>query len=119
MVATKVDPAEMAVSAVDKYALPIVPHELTGGVDCCGCLIVHERGAEADLTCNECGAIVRTVPLAQVEQELPRMAMSGGICSSKCQHCGALQTFPALIRLRHSSVANAARETELRLASSS
>jgi hypothetical protein len=34
------------------------------------------------------------VPLAQVEQELLRMAVSGGICSTKCQHCGALQTFP-------------------------
>src|ERR1019366_8765868 len=38
----RVDPAELAVAKVDKYALPIVPHELVGGVDCCGCLIVHD-----------------------------------------------------------------------------
>lgn len=35
-------------------------------VDCCGCLVVQVRGDEADITCNECGAVVRTVPPAGV-----------------------------------------------------
>jgi hypothetical protein len=90
----KVDPSELATSVGDKFALPIVPHELVGGEDCCGCLIVVERDGQADLTCNECSAVVRTVPIADVERQLLQIAMSGGIASARCQHCGALQTFP-------------------------
>jgi hypothetical protein len=30
-------------------------------VDCGGCLFVRERGDKADIVCNECGAVVRTV----------------------------------------------------------
>jgi hypothetical protein len=48
----------------------------------------------ADLRCNECGAVIRTVPAADIEQELVRLAMAGGACGARCSHCGALQTFP-------------------------
>ena len=40
--------------------LPIIPHEVATGTDCCGCLIVRVRGDQADITCNECGAVIRT-----------------------------------------------------------
>jgi hypothetical protein len=63
----RVDPAELVPSTDDKWALPIVPHEFVGGVDCCGCLIVGEREGQADLTCNECGAVVSTVPRHEVD----------------------------------------------------
>jgi hypothetical protein len=36
---------------------PIIPHE-SAGVDCLGCLIVNVRGNDAELVCNECGAVV-------------------------------------------------------------
>jgi hypothetical protein len=41
-------------------------------VDCCGCLIVVERGDQADLTCNECGAVIRTVPTDKARQPSQR-----------------------------------------------
>ena len=40
--------------------LPIIPHE-SAGVDCCGCIVVVVRGNDAELMCDECGAIVGVV----------------------------------------------------------
>jgi len=42
--------------------LPIIPHEDIADVGCCGCLMVRVRGGEADILCNECGAVIRTQP---------------------------------------------------------
>lgn len=76
---------------------PIIPHESVEKVDCCGCLFVHVRGNEADITCNECGAVIRTV-LAQgaaaVMEALMMQVAAGAISSARCPHCGALNTFP-------------------------
>lgn len=44
-------------------AFPIIPHE-SAGVDCCGCVIVAVRGGDAELRCNECGAVVGVVNVA-------------------------------------------------------
>ena len=73
--------------------LPVVPHESIAGADCCGCLIVVERGDQADILCNECDALVATVPAADVEATLLAMAMSQGVCSAACPHCGAHHVF--------------------------
>ena len=35
---------------------PIIPHE-SSGADCCGCIVVRVRGKDAELQCNECGAV--------------------------------------------------------------
>jgi len=48
--------------------LPIVPHSDVGDPECCGCLTTVERGDQIDIICNECGALVRTVPTAEVVQ---------------------------------------------------
>ena len=75
--------------------LPIVPHSGLPGADpeCCGCLIVKESGAIADLVCNECGAVIGTVPTDEAPQTLMLMAMGQGMCSARCPHCQALNTF--------------------------
>jgi len=39
---------------------PIIPHE-SAGVDCCGCIVLTVEGKDAELTCNECGAVVGVV----------------------------------------------------------
>ena len=39
---------------------PIIPHESTGA-DCCGCIVVKVTGKDAELLCNECGAVVGVV----------------------------------------------------------
>jgi uncharacterized Zn finger protein len=53
--------------------IPAVPHEQLG-VECCGCLVVHLRGLEAIIRCNECGEIIHTVPLADIEKVMAAIA---------------------------------------------
>ena len=77
-------------SRLNHDELAVVPHS----DDCCGCLVVIERGDDADLVCNECGALIRTVPTDEAPQVLMRMAMSEEMCSAVCPHCQGLNTFP-------------------------
>ena len=78
--------------ARDEQGFPIIPHEVATGADCCGCLIVQVRGDQADITCNGCGAVVRTVPVELASAVMVEIA-STQICSARCAHCGALNTF--------------------------
>jgi hypothetical protein len=48
---------------------PIIAHE-TLGADCCGCLVVRLDGDQAQIVCNECRALIRTFPAAEVEAAL-------------------------------------------------
>jgi hypothetical protein len=76
---------------------PIIPHESVEKVDCCGCLFVQVRGDQADIVCNECGAVIRTVlaqEAAAVMEALMMEAAAGAVCSARCPFCGALNTFP-------------------------
>ena len=78
--------------ACDEQDLPITPHEVATGAHCCGCLIVRVREDQADITCNECGAVFRTVPVEFASAVMLGMA-SRKICSARCTHCDALNTF--------------------------
>ena len=79
--------------ARDEQGFAVIPHEVaTPGVACDGCLVVKVRGDLADITCNECGAVVRTVPADRAAGVLLEMA-SSEICSARCTHCGAINTF--------------------------
>lgn len=71
---------------------PMVPHE-DPGADCCGFIIAELRGTEADLVCNECGAVVATVPADRIDAAMRAIAPNA-ICSARCLHCGAVNTFP-------------------------
>jgi hypothetical protein len=73
--------------------LPIVTHQNLG-VDCPGCLYVRIEGEMADIVCNECEAVIRTVPLADVERIVLELDATDAICSAVCTHCGAVNTFP-------------------------
>jgi len=54
--------------------VPIVAHE-TLGVDCCGCLFVRLKGADqAEIICNECGVVVRTLPVDEVEAAVQKLS---------------------------------------------
>src|SRR4051794_12881841 len=80
---------------IDEHGLPVIPHEWVGGKDCCGCLVVEERGEFADLMCNECLQLVWTVAIADVPMVLSQMMLSQPEnCQAQCPHCGALNTFP-------------------------
>jgi hypothetical protein len=71
----------------------IVPHEWLGA-NCCGCIVPVVRGDDVDLVCNECNALIRTVPGNEADQTLANLASSDEICSAKCPHCTAMNVFP-------------------------
>jgi hypothetical protein len=73
--------------------VPIIPHDALGA-DCCGCLCVRVEGDQAQIVCNECAAVIRTVPLADVERVVRELAATDAVCSAVCTHCGAVNTFP-------------------------
>jgi hypothetical protein len=75
--------------------VPIIPHESLGA-DCCGCLFVRVHGNQANIICNECSAVIRTLPATAVEAVILEMAQTEVICSAVCTHCGAVNTFPAM-----------------------
>ena len=54
-----------------------LPHSDFGDPDCCGCLNGVIRGDQADIVCNECGTVLRTVPAANVALPLPAGACRG------------------------------------------
>ena len=77
----------------------LVPHSSYGDPDCCGIIMPFRNSeyvdlkrnpgtADVNLMCNECGVIISTVPAAEAEATLLRMAMAEGICSEICPHCG-------------------------------
>jgi hypothetical protein len=68
--------------------LPIIPHEEVADVDCCGCLMVRLREREADILCNECGVVIRTIAIKEVESAMLEMARTNTICSARCPHAG-------------------------------
>jgi hypothetical protein len=74
--------------------LPIIPHQDLGAEDCCGCLVVDVKGDQAEILCNECLAVIRTVPLEDVEKVMAELAQTDTICSATCTHCGAVNMFP-------------------------
>ena len=78
---------------VPEYPI-LVCHSDYGDPECCGIVMPVERGEQTDLVCNECGMVIGTVPAAEAEPTLLRMAMEEGFCSETCPHCGDLNTFP-------------------------
>jgi len=79
----------------DEPGYLVVPHEITTGTDCDGCLMVKERGEVADLVCNSCGSVVDTVPIDHAGQR-PMELASAEMCSARCLHCGATNVFRGL-----------------------
>jgi len=88
------NPGEDEISDIDDR-LPIIPHQ-TLGTHCCGCLYVHVNGGQAEIVCNECEAVNRAVPLADVERVVLELAETDTVCSAICTHCGAVKTFPGM-----------------------
>jgi hypothetical protein len=76
--------------------LPIIPHENVADVDCCGCLMVCPRGDQADIVCNECGGVIQTVPISDVEAAMLELAQTDTACGVHCTHCRALNIFPGM-----------------------
>src|SRR3954447_26557329 len=79
--------------AIREYPKYIIPHADHGDPECPGLIMADIRGDTAELVCNDCGAVLSTVPAAEAESKLAEMA-SGELCSATCPHCGQLNMFP-------------------------
>ena len=74
---------------------PLLAHADFGAEDCCGCLWPVISGNRADITCNECGVVVRSVPTAELQHTNDEMELSLGSCATEmCPHCKHVNLFP-------------------------
>jgi hypothetical protein len=85
----------MGIDQEIKDWVPIIPH-VSLGTDCCGCLVVRVNNDEADIVCNECGAVIRTVRVRDIQAVMSEMAQTDIVSSAVCTHCGALNMFPGM-----------------------
>ena len=53
-----------------------------------------EHGEMADLECNECGIVTKSVPGHVAESTLIEMSMALTFGTETCPECGELNTFP-------------------------
>jgi predicted RNA-binding Zn-ribbon protein involved in translation (DUF1610 family) len=58
-----------------------------------------ERGAVADLRCNECGFVLKTGPVADLRRTQDELQLSLDVASEKCPHCGNVNLFPGFSRM--------------------
>ena len=61
---------------VREYPEWILPHSDFGDEECCGLFFSVERGDQADITCNECEFILKTVPASEVRRTLDEMQLA-------------------------------------------
>jgi hypothetical protein len=78
---------------------PIIPHAVFGDNDCCGCLFGLVHGDNAEIRCNECDAIICTVPTRDLQRTLTEMELKGDVASAICPHCGAAHLAPGFSKL--------------------
>ena len=78
----------------------MIPHAKFGAPRCCGCLRGIVRGSHADIVCNECGTVVRTVLIANLEKALCEMELSLDFASEMCPYCRSVNLFPGFTSLK-------------------
>jgi hypothetical protein len=77
-----------------------LPHSSFGAPECCGCLVGHINGTRADIVCNECATVVRTVAVPDLQQTLTEMELTLELSAEMCPHCGAVTLFPGFSSMR-------------------
>jgi hypothetical protein len=87
-----------------------LPHSDFGDPDCCGCLNGVIRGEQADIVCNECDTVLRTVPAVSVGQTLTKMEITLEVASEMCPHCGSVILSPGFARMLASVHPSAVRK---------
>ena len=76
-----------------------LPHSSFGAPDCCGCLNGIIRGDRADIVCNECEALVQTVPATNLQKTFDQMELTLDVASAICPRCGAVYLAPGFSEL--------------------
>ena len=47
--------------------LPIIPHRAVTDTDCPGCLVAGLRNSTGEVLCNECGTLIGSMSVTEVE----------------------------------------------------
>ena len=82
------------------YPAYILPHSEFGDPECCGLFFPEETEAgDAAITCNECGFVIRTVFVADLQKTLDEMQLQLAVASEQCPKCGKVNLFPGFSRM--------------------
>jgi hypothetical protein len=71
-----------------EYPSHILPHAECGDPECCGLFFPLLNGEHADIICNECGKVYRSVPAADVEKILDELELEVAFCRSSVRTAG-------------------------------
>jgi RNase P subunit RPR2 len=52
------------------------------------------------MVCNECNAVLRRVPAADLQRTFDEMELTLDVASEICPHCGAINLFPGFSAMR-------------------
>lgn len=85
--------------ANDEVIGTVIPHADFGDPECCGCLNGIIRGQQADIVCNECRNVVRSVPATNLRRALNEMELRLDLATAKCPYCGAVHVAPGFSEL--------------------
>jgi hypothetical protein len=77
----------------------IIPHSDFGNPECCGCLNAVIDGDQANIVCNECCAVVRSVPASELYRTLNEMELSLEFVTVVCPHCQFVNLFPGFTQM--------------------
>jgi hypothetical protein len=89
----------MLVAMEEQELRTTIAHSDFGRPDCCGCLCAIVRGDQADVVCNECNTVVRTVPAVKLRQTLDEMELTLELSSAVCPYCGSVNVFPGFSQI--------------------
>jgi hypothetical protein len=76
-----------------------IPHSDFGDPNCCGCLVGIVTGYLGHIICNECGVIVRTVPVSDLQKTLDEMELALDVAGVICPHCQPVNLFPGFTQM--------------------
>ena len=65
----------------------MAPHGEFGDSECCGLLVGIIGGDKADIGCNECDTILKTVPAGDPPRAFDDMVVTLDFATDLCPHC--------------------------------
>jgi hypothetical protein len=77
----------------------VLPHSAFGDPECCGCLCGIIENDQAEIFCNECEEVIRTVPASELRNTLDHMELALDVATAICPHCRAVHLFPGFTRV--------------------
>ena len=82
-----------------EYPDYILPHSDFGDPDCCGLLFPVARGDQSDITCDECGLALKSIPAGDLRRTLDQMELTLDVATEKCSDCGTMNLFPGFSKM--------------------